>query len=254
MSKGKDIFKLIGGILALFISLIILVFTITMPSVKPIEYILSTPEAKILIENGIPEEVIRSYGGRNIGYFEMGYEIAPFVHGSEWKISFEETKTLGGLWRGENPKLVILEQIMDSLNSNICFSENEYEGWSRKKKWNSISTLEFSKVRPYMKVKLPEPNPNCIHSMVKARASMNLKYPVIVGVRQYKNKTKWLSRELSFFTISKDELSILQKLFPKYRMPWWPQRVLMIFFDLFIFVALGINLIIKYKKGKKFWS
>ena len=228
----------IVGILSIIIGLLILPFIFTFPLKKPIEEILLTQPAISLINNGIPEEVIRSYDSTSTGNFVIGYNVVAISQESEWTIKFKPRKTLEGLWRGENPEISLLEQKKDTLKNFDCFPFKKIQGKTTTKEWVWVSA-KASKVRPYFKVKLPKPNPNCLHSGIKFHANMDFIFPYNAKMSGYKNSTKNLERELNFFVITEQEMSILQELFPDNRVDLWI-RIMAIIFDILFFGLMGL--------------
>jgi hypothetical protein len=244
ISRKEHIANLIMGIVLSLAGLAGIIFLLSLPSPLSEEEIMTSDITHRLIDRGVPVEVILAYDNGNRDEFSLASDTAPIVSEAEWRIRFEEQNSLGGLWRGENAVLRINYQ-GDSVK---CLPENEFPAYSKNKHWMSIHTHDYSKVRPYMKVKVSAPDQRCIHSWIEARARMDLIYPSLSGYG-YENNTKTLERELTFFVISEEEAAMLREIIPPNRIVL-PVRLLSLAFT-GIFFFLGIYVLIIFVKERK---
>lgn len=244
ISRKEHWANLIIGIIITLAGLAGLVFFISLPSPLSEKKIMSSEETQDLLDGGVPEEVILAYNKGNKERFILGSDTAPIISEAEWRIYFEEQNSLGGLWRGEKA----IMRINDFKDSVKCLPDNEFAGYSKKKKWMSIHTHQYSKIRPYMNVKVSAPDQKYIHSWIKARASMDLIFPFLYS-SGFKNNNKTLERNLTFFVISEKEDALLRELMPPYRIIL-PVRIISLAFS-GLFVFLGIWLLVEFANDKK---
>jgi len=237
--------KLIIRDIVIVIICLVIVFILykIIPPVEKFDNVLLNESVQALIENGVPKEIIKSYSAGSENIFSPKDKIKALPNGNEWEILFNKEKTLGEYWRGENPKLeIIASEIHMPQQISYCFTENKFTGSTKDKVWGEkISLGHGDIVTPSFSIYIPTPNSECLHTKVTAKASMIFIYPEYSKSKTYTNKKKTLVRELSFFIISEEELSVLQELFPDYHIFRVLRTIVLIIFGI-IFFVLGIEL------------
>ena len=227
MRKSKQ--EKITIMIVSLIFIILSVYIISLPTRKPINKRMSTPEANELIENGIPREAILSYGKKNIGELKTDSYTAVHCNKSKWKIYLNSKETLGGKWHGRKPVFTILGHNEDSINRRDCFGTFNFESKTNRKGWISISSnAELKAAKPYLIVELPAPNKECLHEKIKARASIEFVYPKRTEAYKYTEYTTHIHRDIQFFIVSESELTNLKNLFPNNSIPLEAKIILLI--------------------------
>lgn len=180
---------------------------------------LDVPDLRLLIEAGVPENVISTY--ETCARFKLGVtgkpesrpvppdcSLIPIVLEEGWKgwIGMQTIKPLQGLWTGEDPVLVITSPYEAEL---AC--ETHTDEWDR---FGSGLSLEASERIAWITVEVPPQLPETLHSLILAQAGLTITAPYSSG-RGYRNKTWETTRELQFFVVTAGEMTTLNKYFAK---------------------------------------
>lgn len=138
---------------------------------------MSSEEAKYLLDLGIPEDVLRN--SQTIGHYKTDYEIFPLAMESSLKMDFEKLKTMSRKGKGEDLKMVILDQDnMDLLSEKNFMLSTSGMGWGVN---FFIGDKGNQDLNPHVTLTPKAISDELLHTTFRTRLSMLFKYPVSLG-------------------------------------------------------------------------
>ena len=128
--------------------------------------------------------------------------IIPYGHSSEIKILFDAHSSVGGIWKGSNPKFVV----MSPYKANIA-AETDNTGWGATVRGRELGSEQFS---PWLTIALPV-EAKYLHEWIYANASLEIVFPALTGLQTFENRTSFVSRRIGFFVVSPEEFLLVEQ-------------------------------------------